>query len=188
MYSAVHHEGRRLYEIAREGREVAREAREVVVHRIELTEFTADRLAVRVVCGKGTYLRAIAADLGAALGCGGVLEHLARVRVGPFGRGQALSSDDLARLDRLTLLGRLLPVDAPVAGWPVVDLAPRDAMAFAHGQAVPIRSGVSQGAFVRVRDREDRFLGVGVAVAAGTQVRPERVVHADRPGTRVLPA
>jgi tRNA pseudouridine55 synthase len=188
MYSAVHHEGRRLYELAREGREVRREPREVMVHSIEVTAFEGDRLGVRVVCGKGTYVRAIAADLGAALGCGGTLEHLVRVRVGPFTREQALPMDELARMDRVSLLRRLLPVDAAIADWPVVDLGQRDAVAFAHGQAVPAPSGVRGGGFVRVRDRERQFLGVGVAVAGGAQVRPARIVHADHPGTRVLPA
>jgi tRNA pseudouridine55 synthase len=188
MYSAVHHEGRRLYELAREGRDVPRAAREVIVHSIALTEFDGERLGVRVVCGKGTYVRVIAADLGAALGCGGTLEHLIRDRVGPFSRGQAMPSGDLERLDRTSLLHRLLPVEAALADWPSVDLGPREAVAFAHGQVVPARTGLGEGALVRMRDREGRFLGVGMAMARGTQVRPARVVHADRQGTRVLPA
>jgi tRNA pseudouridine55 synthase len=83
MYSAVHHAGRRLYELAREGVEVAREAREIVVHTMEVLALDGDRVTVRVVCGKGTYVRALAADLGADLGCGGAVERLQRVRVGP---------------------------------------------------------------------------------------------------------
>jgi tRNA pseudouridine55 synthase len=189
MYSAVHHEGRRLYELARQGVEVVREAREVVVHAIELLDMTSDRITLKVVCGKGTYLRAIAADVGANLGCGGALEHLARVRVGPFIRAEALPSDDLGRMDRSTLLERLLPVDAPLAAWPAIRLGDRDAAAFAHGQPAPLPRGrADQGSLVRVQDHEGRFLGVGVAVGGGTRVRPERVVHADRPGHRVHPA
>ena len=112
MYSAVHHEGRRLYELARQGLEVAREAREVVVHAMDVLELDGDRLTVRVVCGKGTYVRALAADLGADLGCGAAVEHLDRVRVGPFTRADALSPDDLLHGERTALLARLLPVDA----------------------------------------------------------------------------
>ena len=112
MYSAVHHEGRRLYELAREGVEVAREAREVVVHAMDVLELDGDRVTVRVVCGKGTYVRALAADLGADLGCGAAVERLERVRVGPFTREDALSSDDLLHGERTALLARLLPVDA----------------------------------------------------------------------------
>src|SRR5207247_342691 len=76
MYSAVHHEGRRLYELAREGIEVDREPREVVVHSITVDEVAAPRATLRVVCGKGTYVRVLAADLGAALGYGGAVECL----------------------------------------------------------------------------------------------------------------
>jgi tRNA pseudouridine55 synthase len=186
MYSAVHHEGRRLYELARQGIEVARQAREVVVHAIELIEVTDDHITVRVVCGKGTYLRAIAADIGEDLGCGGALEQLTRTRVGSFARSEALASDALARLERSALLERLLPVDAPLSDWPAVGLADRDASAFAHGQPVALSRGrVEQGTFVRVQDLEGRFLGVGRAVAGGTRVRPERIIHADHSGHRV---
>ena len=189
MYSAVHHEGHRLYEFARQGIEVVREAREVVVHAIDLLDMLSDQITLRVVCGKGTYLRAIAADVGADLGCGGAIEHLARVRVGPFNRVEALPSDDLDRLERSALLERLLPVDAPLAAWPVIALGDRDATAFIHGQPVPLPRGrAQQGAFVRIQHQEGQFLGVGVAVAGGTRVRPERVVHADCPGYRVRPA
>ncbi len=189
MYSAVHHEGRRLYELARQGVEVVREAREVVVHAIELVDMADARMTLRVICGKGTYLRAIAADIGEDLGCGGALEHLARVRVGPFSRAEALPSDDLARLERPTLLARLLPVDGPLSAWPAIGLGDRDAIAFAHGQLAPLPPGrAGQGSRVRVQDQAGRFLGVGGAVAGGTRVRPERVVHADRPGHRVHPA
>ena len=84
MYSAVHHEGRRLYELAREGIEVERAPREVVMHSIDVEEVDGPRATLRVVCGKGTYVRVLAADLGAALGCGGAVERLVRTRVGPF--------------------------------------------------------------------------------------------------------
>src|SRR5207247_6030590 len=75
MYSAVHHQGRRLYELAREGREVAREPREVVVHSIGVEAVEAPVGGLRVVCGKGAYVRAVAADIGEACGCGGVGER-----------------------------------------------------------------------------------------------------------------
>jgi tRNA pseudouridine55 synthase len=188
MYSAVHHEGRRLYELAREGVEVAREAREVVVHAMEVLALDGDRVTVRVVCGKGTYVRALAADLGADLGCGGAVERLVRVRVGPFTREGALSSDDLLLGERTALLARVLPVDAPLAGWPSVALGDRDACAFIHGQHVPLPGGVRVGSLVSVRDGDGRFLGVGRTRPGSTRVAPERIVHADRPRTRVLPA
>ena len=83
MYSAVHHEGRRLYELARQGIDVEREPREVFVRSIAVKEVASPRATLRVVCGKGTYVRVLAADLGAALGYGGAVERLSRARVGP---------------------------------------------------------------------------------------------------------
>jgi tRNA pseudouridine55 synthase len=188
MYSAVHHEGRRLYELARAGVEVVRQPREVTVHRIDVLELSGDRVTVRVVCGKGTYVRVLAADLGADLGSGGAVEHLVRMRVGPFSRADALPVGALEGEERRSLLARLLPVEAMLAGWPVVELGERDARAFVHGQHVPLPPGLAEAPFVRVRDREGTFLGVGRSAAAGTRVQPERIVHADRPGARDLPA
>src|SRR5439155_10295685 len=84
MYSAVHHEGQRLYELARRGVEVEREPRDVVVHRIVLEEVLRDTATLTIVCGKGTYDRVPVAELGDALGVGAVVERLVRTRVGPF--------------------------------------------------------------------------------------------------------
>lgn len=188
MYSAVHHQGRRLHDLAREGVEVVRQAREVAVYSIDLLELRGASITVRVVCGKGTYVRVLAADLGADLGCGGAVERLVRLRVGPFARADALPSDDLLRRDRAALLARLLPLDAALAGWPAAELADRDASAFVHGQHVPMPRGAARAPLLRVRDREGKFLGVGRSLAAGTRLQPERIVHADRSGARDLPA
>jgi tRNA pseudouridine55 synthase len=188
MYSAVHREGRRLYELAREGVEVARAARDVVVHAMDVLALDGERVTVRVVCGKGAYVRVIAADLGADLGCGAAVEHLARVRVGPFTRASAISSEDLLHRERSALLAGLLPVDAALAGWPSVALDDDEATAFLHGQHVPLPGGAGGGPLVAVRDGHGRFLGVGRTRAGNTRVGPERIVHADRSGTRVLPA
>src|SRR5262249_1249901 len=87
MYSAVHHQGRRLYELAREGIEVERAAREVWVRSIVIEKVDGPRATLRIVCGKGTYVRVLAADLGAALGCGGAVENLVRWRGGPLAPG-----------------------------------------------------------------------------------------------------
>jgi len=182
MYSAVHHQGRRLYELAREGVEVVRQAREVAVHSIDVLELSGDSVTVRVVCGKGTYVRVLAADLGADLGCGGAVERLVRVRVGPFALTDAVPSDDLLRRERAALLARLLPLDAVLAGWPAADLADPDAVAFVHGQHVPMPRGAARASLLKVRDREGKFLGVGRSLAAGTRLQPERIVHADRSG------
>ena len=88
MYSAVKHEGQRLYDLARAGVEVERPEREVVVHRLALREWEPPRAVVEVDCGKGFYMRSLAHDLGEAVGCPAHLSALTRTRVGPFSLGR----------------------------------------------------------------------------------------------------
>jgi tRNA pseudouridine55 synthase len=187
MYSAVHHEGRRLYELAREGIEVVREPREVVIYSIEVEEVAGMRVRLRIVCGKGTYVRSLAADLGAALGCGGAVERLARTRVGPFTLADAVSWESLASEPSVALWARVRPAESALRDWPALRLEARAAGRFEHGQSVEIvPADTAPGALVRVHAADGRLLGVG-EVGAGGRTRPVRVLHADRPGTRVLP-
>lgn len=187
MYSAVHHEGRRLYELARRGIEVEREPREAVVHAIEVEELGDGWLTLRVVCGKGTYVRVLAADLGAALGCGAVVERLVRTRVGPFDLTRAVSWDELTTLAASALWERLFPPEAAIAGWPAVRLDLLAARHFVHGQAVDA-PGLPPAGLVRVHAADGSFLGIGEAIGGGKRVKPVRILNVDRPGTRVLPA
>jgi len=188
MYSAVHHDGRRLYELAREGIEVVREPREVVIHAIEVEEVAGMRARLRIVCGKGTYVRSLAADLGAALGCGGAVERLARTRVGPFALADAVPWAALASEPGVVLWARVRPAGSALRDWPALRLDARAAGRFEHGQSVEIApANTVPGALVRVHGADGRLLGVG-EVGAGGRTRPVRVLHADRPGTRVLPA
>ena len=191
MYSAVHHLGRRLYELAREGIEVERAAREVVIRSIAIEKIDGPRATLRIVCGKGTYVRVLAADLGAALGCGGAVESLVRWRVGPFDLADAVSwselCSDASRHD--DLWSRVRPVETALAGWPSVRLDGTGAAAFGHGQAADvIPAAASAEGYVRVHDAEGPMLGVGELMAGGSKVRPVRILHADRPRTRILPA
>jgi tRNA pseudouridine55 synthase len=188
MFSAIHHGGRRLYELAREGVEVVREPREVVIHALEVEEVAPPQVRLRVVCGKGTYLRSLAVDLGAALGYGAAVERLVRTRVGPFALAEAVSWPALAEGPGAALAARICPPEAALAGWPALRLDSRAAGRFEHGQPAEIApAGAAPGALVRVHTAEGRLLGVG-EVGAGGRTRPVRVLHADRPGTRVRPA
>jgi tRNA pseudouridine55 synthase len=188
MYSAVHHDGRRLYELAREGIEVVREPREVVIHAIDVQEVAGDAVRLRVVCGKGTYLRVLAADLGAALGCGAAVARLVRTRVGPFSLDEAVAWLALADGAPTALWARVHPAEAALAGWAIVRFDARAASQFEHGQAVALAPpGAAAGTLVRVHVAGGRLLGVGEVVEGG-RTRPVRMLHADRPGTRVLPA
>jgi tRNA pseudouridine55 synthase len=188
MYSAVHHQGRRLYELARAGIEVERAPREVTIRSIAIEKVDGPRATLRVVCGKGTYVRVLAADLGAALGYGGVVESLVRGRVGPFDLHDAVSWPDLMDGGR-ELWSRVRPVEAALAGWPVVRLDGSAVATFGHGQPADVipAAAVTEG-FVRVHDIAGPMIGVGELMAGGSKVRPVRILHADRPRTRILPA
>jgi tRNA pseudouridine55 synthase len=187
MFSAVHHGGRRLYELAREGIEVVREPREVVIHAIDVEEVAGDAVRLRVVCGKGTYVRVLAADVGAALGCGAAVARLVRARVGPFALADSVSWAELTGAPAAALWARVLAAEAALAGWPALRLDARAVSQFEHGQAVAIApAGTAAGALVRVHTADGRLLGVG-EVMDGARTRPVRMLHADRPGPRVLP-
>jgi tRNA pseudouridine55 synthase len=202
MYSAVHHQGRRLYELARAGIEVERTPREVVVRSILIEKIDGPRATLRVVCGKGTYVRVLAADLGTALGCGGAVESLVRCRVGPFDLRDAVSWRELTEGRSAAPEGRsaapeggrdlwssVRPVEAALAGWPVVRLDAPGAATFGHGQAADvIPAAAATEGFVRVHDLAGPMIGVGELMAGGSKVRPVRILHADRPRTRILPA
>jgi tRNA pseudouridine55 synthase len=190
MYSAIHHEGRRLYELARQGVEVPREPRDVVVHAITVEAVDPPTATLRIVCGKGTYVRVLAADLGEALGCGAVVERLLRGRVGPFDLAGALPTAELGALPAEVIWGRVLPPESALAGWPLVRLDARATASFLHGQAVAaIPSATPSGPgrrFLAVHSVGGGFLGVGELI--GGQIKPARILHANYSGSRVLPA
>ena len=189
MYSAVHHAGRRLYELARAGIEVERQPRAVVVHAIRVEDVSGASVTLRVRCGKGTYVRVLAADLGKGLGCGAAVERLVRVRVGPFRLEDAVDWNALIGGPAEALWARVLPPESALASWPTVSLDAHAARRFTHGQPVEVVPPAARAAtLVRVHDATGALLGVGEVTPGAGGVKPLRLLNADRPGTRVLPA
>ncbi len=185
MYSALHRGGRRLYELAREGLTVEREPRPVSVYAITLERVALPELTIRVRCGKGTYIRVLAADIGSALACGGALASLVRTRVGPYTLEDAVGWPELREARQgAPLWARLLPCDSALAAMPAVRLEAAQAAKFSHGQTVPVAG--SPDARVRVYAPDGACLGVGLGRAGA--VKPERLLHADPARPRVLPA
>ena len=146
MHSALKHEGRALYDYARAGVEVERVARAVTLHRIDIVEGEHDRWVIDVVCSKGTYIRTLAEDIGAALSCGAHLAGLRRTGSGPLGLAQAVTLDQLAEMSEAERDSVLAPADALIADWPVVKLDAEDAGKFLGGMrrrvALPDATGV----------------------------------------------
>lgn len=186
MFSALHAGGRRLHELARAGVEVARPPRRVRIDALELTEWASPLLRMRVRCGKGTYIRSLAADLGAALGCGACLEALERTRLGPFSLADAVPWAVIREGDAARLRARVLPPDRAVAHLPPVWLDEAGTQRLRHGRRLaPGEFGAPpahEPAGVCRLYAGDAFIGIGEASAAG--LRSLRLLHADRPRPR----
>ncbi len=114
MYSAVKVNGKRLYQLARQGRTVDRPAREVAVYEIEITRIELPRVTMRVRCSKGTYIRTLCQDIGERLGTGGAMEHLLRTRVGQFTLADSIILDDAEAIMRSKEPERILAYISPV--------------------------------------------------------------------------
>jgi tRNA pseudouridine55 synthase len=159
MHSALKREGKPLYAYARAGLELERHARAVTIHSIEIVDGGADRWRLDISCSKGTYVRALAEDIGEALGCGAHLSALRRTASGRLSIEAALPIECLADFDDATLDAALLPAHFLVAEWPAVSLGAEDAGRFLAG--VRRRLGVADAPRVRVHGPGGAFLGTG---------------------------
>jgi tRNA pseudouridine55 synthase len=178
MYSALRHQGQRLYDLAREGIEVPREPRPVTIYELILKDWSATELKLEVRCSKGTYIRTLVEDIAAALDTCGHVTVLRRFGVGTFGRDlpmHGLPELETCRETGLEILDALLlPVDSAVSQWPKIALNGDAAWYFGKGQAVFVPGAPTSGR-VRVFGGE-RFLGVG-EVAADGRVAPRRLMN-----------
>jgi tRNA pseudouridine55 synthase len=142
-YSAIKVDGARAYDLARSGEEVSLEARPVVIEDLRLIDMPDAATAVfEAECGKGTYVRSLARDMGRALGCLGHVIALRRTRVGSFDEAAAVRLDTLeaaARQGEDALQACLLPVEAALEALPDLSVGPGDAASLARGQSVLVR-------------------------------------------------
>lgn len=186
MFSALKHEGQPLYKLARAGKEVERKSRRVTIYEIRLEAFRSaeqtdsgqPEVDVFVDCSKGTYIRSIAEDLGAALGCGAHLSRLRRTKAGPFAINDSISlpalealkqSESYEQMDSL-----LKPVDSALTDMPAVMLGESAEYYIRQGQAVLIPKSPTEG-MVRLLAEDRRFLGIGSVLDDG-RVTPKRLI------------
>jgi tRNA pseudouridine55 synthase len=179
MYSAIKHQGERLYKLARQGLEVERQPREVTIYLIDMLELALPEVEIDVHCSKGTYVRTLAEDLGEALGCGGHVVALRRTGVGPYSEVaapfvtmdqlEALGEEDFGAMDAL-----LLPQDSALGHWPEVRLSEDACFYLRQGQAVLVPRAPTEG-LVRLYDPSWRFIGVGEILDDG-MVQPKRLL------------
>ncbi|MEE8264874.1 MAG: tRNA pseudouridine(55) synthase TruB [Acidiferrobacterales bacterium] len=175
MYSAIKRGGKSLYKLARKGIEVEREPRQVSIHDIKCLTLHTDRLELEIHCSKGTYIRALAHDLGQALGCGAHVESLRRLAVGELSVDDAVGLEELKAAESQEARERLLlPVDVALSSLPDVHLTPLAAHYLCRGQPVSVKHSHQPG-WVRLYADGSRFLGMGQVLDDG-RVAPRRLL------------
>ncbi len=160
MHSALKVAGRPLYQYARAGLDVVRTARQIEVLAQKVEDWDGETLTLSVKVSKGTYIRVLAADIGAALGCGGYLSGLRRTETGPFALSEAVT---LEQLEALSMTGReqcLRPADTLLSGVPRLDLDDAQGLAIRQGRTLPWDNAGTPGQRYRVYAPTDRFLGL----------------------------
>ena len=163
MYSAVRHKGKKLYELARRGIEVQRPAREITVSVMDILDGGGSDYLLRIVCSKGTYIRTICHDIGAALGCGGVMSSLRRTMAGTFSIDMAHTLDEI--LEAVSSGGTdkiMLPVDSVFMGFPAAILDEKETQKAKNGMRCAL-SGISDGKY-RFYSPDKEFLMLGEAI------------------------
>lgn len=164
-FSARHVAGRRLYELARRGEAVARAATPVTVHALELVSRTADTVGLAVRCSPGTYVRALARDLGERLGTGAHLTALRRTRSGAFDLSQSVAGDDLSGV-----AGRVMPMAGLLLDLPAVTVGEEGRRLVGHGRELGrevVVEGFPEGLVDRVRVLDPRGELLALAVPRG---------------------
>lgn len=160
MYSAVKIGGKKLYELARKGQSVERKPRSIVIHELELCDFDGKTARIRVVCSKGTYIRTLCHDIGAALGTGGCLSSLRRTRAGRFTIDDCVTMEQIQQArDQNAHMAFLRPVDSLFSGCPAVYLGEKEALRCKNGAENAV-SGMPDGTY-RVYGPENEFLMLG---------------------------
>lgn len=185
MYSALKHQGRPLYEYARQGIDVPREARPIMVYELLFIRWEGEELELEIHCSKGTYIRTIIDDLGEKLGCGAHVTMLRRLEVATYPVSQMVTLEQLQALEKTALesdpanrdaLDQLLmPMDSPAAAFPEVNLPVSSAAYFKQGMPVQA-AGAPQNGLVRVTEGVMRkFIGMA-EIAEDGRLAPKRLV------------
>ncbi len=175
MFSALKHQGKPLYELARQGIEVTRQPRTIHIHALHLTAYQENRFNFTVHCSKGTYVRTLVEDIGDALGCGAHVIGLHRSMVAPYQQNKMYTWDELESLQQQnTLLQCLLPVATSVQHLPIVTLSSAAIFYLRTGQSVMAPQKMDVG-LVKIFSEQAEFIGVGEILNDGRLV-PRRLM------------
>ncbi|MCR5607452.1 MAG: tRNA pseudouridine(55) synthase TruB [Lachnospiraceae bacterium] len=140
MYSALKVNGKKLYELAREGIEVERKARRITIHNIDIKDINMEKheITMCVACSKGTYIRTLCYDIGKKLGCGGCLKELKRTKVSVFDISEAVTLDEVRKMaDNNRIEEKILPVDSVFKQYDAIHLTERQNKAIMNGNKIP---------------------------------------------------
>ena len=176
MYSAVKYQGKPLYELARAGITVERKNRLAMIHKLELVDWQPPVATIEVVCGKGTYIRSLAYDLGQALGCGAYLKSLVRLRCGPFEIRDAVSVPQLEDACHYGGWQSLLyPIDSVLLPWAAMIVSDDAGQSIRHGRPLILGNESAPENRCRAYALDGRFLGVLRFNSETRQWQPEKV-------------
>ncbi len=173
MYSALKHNGKKLYELAREGITVDRKARHIKLYELKLIAFANDQLSLEVFCSKGTYIRSLAEDIGHYFDCGGTVTVLRRLQAGQFQLTDAHTIEQLTTMTTQELHACLMAVDKPLQTIPAVLLSDEQATAIQYGQTIHYDS--EQLGSVRLYHQK-LFLGLG-EMALNGKLAPKKLFN-----------
>lgn len=178
MHSALKHAGKPLYEYARAGETIERAVRRVRIHEIELLDIGLPSFSMRVLCSKGTYIRTLAEDVGAMLGCGAHLTALRRTRTGPLRLDRAVTLEQIAALDEDARASLLNPADILLQDMPLCRIADAHAQRLINGQSVPL-SAVDTDIALQEEGVLRAYTGtvfLGLVVVRGARLRVKRLL------------
>jgi tRNA pseudouridine55 synthase len=180
MTSALKHEGVPLYTLARRGEVIHRNARNITIYSLDLLrcDLTSAEpsIMIRVMCSKGTYIRTLGEDIGAALGCGGHVSYLRRIKTGPFISTQCVTLDDLQAMNECERMGLLLPVNALVSDLLPIVLSGLDVTRFQNG--LPRNGSWLDAEQVAVYDADTNLL-LGTGCIESGVLSPVRLLSKD---------
>lgn len=176
MYSAIRHQGRKLYELARAGITIERKSRPATIYRLDMVDFQPPVITIEAECSKGTYIRSLAHDLGQVLGCGAILKDLIRLSYGPFDIKDALSVPQLEDAFRYGYWEHYIyPIDHVLSTWPAVVVDEATEQVIRNGVPVALPLEPSGGHRCRAYTADGHFLSVLRFEPEKGQWHPEKV-------------
>jgi tRNA pseudouridine55 synthase len=181
MYSALKHQGQKLYELARAGIDIERQSRPVKIFRLVLLDWQTPLVTLEIECSKGTYIRSLANDLGQAMGCGAYLKELVRTRCGIFNIEEAVSLPQLEEsVQHRDWLQFLHPIDSVLQDLPSLIVDEAGEATIKTGSILKTEenrkiTGDSRLGFCRVYSRDGRFLAILKRDSAEGLWRPKKV-------------